>query len=152
MGLFQRREGPDKVGLEGIGQPLADGAKLIKKETVFPKDTPSQAIFVFAPLISLSISLLLWSTIPFSSKGAFVNSEIMVIIFLAVSSMGSYGVIYAGWSSNNKYALMGSFRSVAQLISYEIIFSLIFMPAMVSAQSASFYQIVSFQKYHGCFI
>lgn len=152
MSLFQRREGPDKVGFEGIGQPLADGLKLIKKETLSPKDTPSSFIFFIAPAISLTVSLTLWSTIPFNSKNAFVYSDFIMIFFLAISSIGAYGVIFSGWASNNKYALMGSFRSVAQFISYEIIFSIIFMPISLFSESLNFYDIIFYQIKYGWFI
>lgn len=152
MALYQRREGPDKTGFEGIGQPIADGIKLIKKETIWPKSNSSQFTFFTAPIISLTVSLSLWSLIPFSSHSSFVNSEISLLFFLAFSSLSSYGIIYAGWSSNNKYALMGSFRAVAQFISYEIIFSIIFMPIALITESVNFISIVKYQINNGWFV
>jgi NADH-quinone oxidoreductase subunit H len=152
MGLFQRREGPDKVGIEGIGQPFADGLKLLAKETLIPRQTPAPAIFYIAPIISLSISLLVWSIIPLSSAGAIVNSDISILLALGVSSVGSYGVIYAGWASNNKYALLGSLRAVSQFISYEVVLSLLFLPSISIVQSMNFNHIVDFQNNYGWFI
>lgn len=151
IGLFQRREGPDKVGIEGIGQPFADGLKLIAKETLIPRQTPAPGIFYLAPIISLSISLTIWSLIPISTAGALVNSNISVLLALGVSSIGAYGVIYAGWASNNKYALLGSLRAVAQFISYEVILSLIFIPSLAIVQSIDFNAIIEFQHNYGWF-
>ncbi len=152
MALLQRREGPDKVGVEGIFQPIADGVKLLKKEFIKPKDNMSSFIFNIAPMISFSISLLLWGLVPINSGGAFSNSSISILLFLGFSSLGSYGVIYSGWVSNNKYALMGALRSIAQIISYEIIFSIVFMPAIAITSSFNFFEIIKFQEINGWFI
>ena len=152
MALLQRREGPDKVGIEGVFQPIADGVKLLKKEFIKPKDNMSSFIFNIAPMISFSVSLLLWGLIPINSSGAFSNSSISILIFLGFSSLGSYGVIYSGWVSNNKYALMGALRSIAQIISYEIIFSIVFMPVIAITSSFNFIEIVKFQEANGWFI
>lgn len=96
MGLLQRREGPDRLGLEGFGQPFADGLKLMTKETLAPKDTPQLGVFFLAPVLSLWTRLGLWIFAPLTSAGALVNSEISLVLVLGLSSLGSYGVIYAG--------------------------------------------------------
>lgn len=151
MGLLQRREGPDKVGFEGILQPIADGAKLAKKEVIKPKDNMNPFLFSIAPMISFTVSISLWSLIPLNAYGAFSNPEISILLILGISSFGSYGVIYSGWASNNKYALMGSLRSVAQLISYEIIFSILFMPIIAVSRSFNLSKIVEYQEINGWF-
>ncbi len=151
MALLQRREGPDKVGFEGIFQPIADGVKLIKKEFIKPKDNMNSFIFNLAPMISFTISLLLWGIIPLNSYGAFSNIELSILIFLGFSSLGAYGVIYSGWVSNNKYALMGALRSIAQIISYEIIFSLLFIPIVALTGSFNFIEIIKYQEEKGWF-
>ena len=152
MGLYQRREGPDKVGFEGIGQPFADGLKVIKKEIVIPKDTAESRLFFIAPLISLWVSLTLWSLIPFTSIGSFCNSEVSLLIVLGLSSISSYGVIFAGWASNNKYAFMGALRAVSQFISYEIIFSILLLPVITVVGSTNLLTINFFQENAGWFV
>lgn len=137
MGLQQRREGPDRVGFEGLGQPFADGLKLLRKETTRPKDSPEERIFRLAPLLSLWVALMLWGFIPFSSAGALYGGEMGLLLLLGLASLGSYGVIYAGWASNNKYALLGAFRAVAQFVSYEILFSVLFLPLLAASGSAN---------------
>jgi NADH:ubiquinone oxidoreductase subunit H len=151
MGLFQRREGPDRVGLEGFGQPFADGLKLVLKETLLPRQIPAPSVFYLAPLLSLTLSLALWLLLPLGAAGALVSSPISLLLLLALSSLGSYGVIYSGWSSNNKYALLGSLRAVAQFISYEIILSLLFLPFVAAVGSLNLWAVVSFQGAWGSF-
>lgn len=149
MGLHQRREGPDRVGFEGLGQPFADGLKLLRKETLRPKDTPEGRVFLLAPLLSLWVSLLLWSFLPFSAAGALFSEEVSLLLVLGLSSLGSYGVIYAGWASNNKYALLGSFRAVAQFISYEILFSLLFLPLIAATATTNLVTLAAYQAQWG---
>jgi len=151
MGLHQRREGPDRVGFEGLGQPFGDGLKLLRKETLLPKDSPETRLFFLAPLLSLWVSLLLWLLLPLSNGGAFCSSDLGLLLVLGLSGLGSYGVIYAGWASNNKYALLGSFRAVAQFISYEILFSLLFLPLLGTAGSAGLLNLVQYQTSEGWF-
>jgi len=96
MGLHQRREGPDRVGFEGLGQPFADGLKLVRKETLRPKDSPERRLFSLAPLLSLWVSLLLWGLLPFGPTGVFCGSEVGLPLLLGLGGLGSYGIIYAG--------------------------------------------------------
>jgi len=151
MGLQQRREGPDRVGFEGLGQPFADGLKLLRKEITLPKDSPEKRIFRLAPLLSLWVALLLWSFIPFSSAGALFGGEMSLLLLLGLASLGSYGVIYAGWASNNKYALLGAFRAVAQFVSYEILFSVLFLPLLAASGSSNLLTLVLQQQQLGWF-
>jgi NADH-quinone oxidoreductase subunit H len=151
MGLHQRREGPDRVGFEGLGQPFADGLKLVRKETLRPKDSPERGLFLLAPLLSLWVSLTLWALLPFSGAGALCGSEVGLPLLLGLAGLGSYGVIYAGWASNNKYALLGSFRAVAQFISYELVFSSLFLPLLGAAATANLQGLVAYQAAEGWF-
>lgn len=151
MGLQQRREGPDRVGFEGLGQPFADGLKLVRKETTRPKDSPEERVFRLAPLLSLWVALMLWGFIPFSSAGALYGGEMGLLLLLGLASLGSYGVIYAGWASNSKYALLGAFRAVAQFVSYEILFSVLFLPLLAASGSANLLTLVQQQLQLGWF-
>ena len=119
MGSIQRRKGPNVVGIWGFLQPLADGLKLICKEMLFPRKS-NILLFIFAPMFTFFLSLLSWIVIPFSTFGSLVNIEYSVLYILAISSLGVYGIILSGWASNSKYALLGSLRAVAQMISYEL--------------------------------
>lgn len=151
MALLQRREGPDRVGFEGLGQPFADGLKVVRKETAVPKDSPAHRLFFLAPVLSLWISLSLWALMPWGPAGALCNSEVGLLVVLGLGSLGSYGVIYAGWASNNKYALMGALRAVAQFISYEIVFAVALLPLVGAAGSTSLVTLVLHQELHGWF-
>ena len=151
MALLQRREGPDRIGFEGLGQPFADGLKVVRKETVVPKDSPAHRLFFLAPVLSLWISLALWALLPWGPAGALCNSEVGLLLVLGLGSLGSYGVIYAGWASNNKYALMGALRAVAQFLSYEIVFSFALLPVVGAAGSVNLAALVAHQELHGWF-
>jgi NADH-quinone oxidoreductase subunit H len=119
MSAVQRRIGPNVVGFSGLFQALADGLKLLVKETVIPSNG-NPILFIAAPLLSFGLALLGWAAMPISSHGALVNIDLGLLYLFAVSSLAVYGVIIAGWSSNSKYAFLGALRSAAQMISYEV--------------------------------
>ena len=119
MAAIQRRRGPNVIGFLGLLQPLADGLKLFVKETILPTSANS-VLFVLAPLCTFTLSLISWAVIPFNFGVVISDAKLGGLYFLAVSSLGVYGVLISGWSSNSKYAFLGALRSAAQMISYEI--------------------------------
>ncbi len=114
---IQRRKGPSVVGFFGIMQPLADGLKLFLKETIIPGSS-NKIIFYLSPVVMLSVSFVAWMIVPLSYNVIIVDFNLCILLLLAVSSLGVYGIIFSGWSSNSKYAFLGSLRSAAQMVSY----------------------------------
>lgn len=135
LALFQNRYGPNRVGWHGSLQLLADLIKMMFKEDWIPPFS-NRFIFVLAPVIAFFISLISMIVIPFTSSSSILNCNFGVLFFIMISGLSVYSVLLAGWSSNNKYALIGAVRSIAQVISYEIFLGLSLMG--VVAQSGSF--------------
>ena len=150
---IQRRLGPNRVGPRGLFQPLADGLKNIMKEETMPAHV-NKAIFVIAPMLSFIPALVVWAVIPFAAPWAspwgriemvFADLPIGFLYILAISSLGVYGIVLAGWSSNNKYALLGGLRSSAQMVSYEISLGMSLIPVLLLAGNVTLSQIVNQQ-------
>lgn len=145
LGLWQDRYGPNRVGPFGLLQPLADMIKIFTKEDWIPSfaDRP---VFVIAPAIILVTVLLSFAVIPFSPGAVIANMNVGLLFFLAMSSMGAYNVILAGWASNSKYSLLGGLRASAQMLSYEVFMGLSLMGTVMLAGSFNLTEIVEAQR------
>ena len=144
LAAHQRRVGPNTVGYYGVLQPFADALKLILKETVIPSQS-NKVIFYLAPVSTLVFSLLGWGVIPFGQGIAISDLSVGILYTLALSSLGVYGVLLAGWSANSKYAFLGSLRSTAAMISYELILSSAILIVILLTGSLNYMTIIETQ-------
>ena len=145
IGFIQLRKGPNVVGPLGLFQPFADGIKLLTKETIFP-DKSNKFIFVLSPIITFTLALLAWAVIPIDYKVVLSDINVGIMYIFAISSLGVYGIIMAGWSSNSRYAFLGSLRSAAQMISYEVSIGLIIISILLTTGSLNLTEIVLSQQ------
>jgi NADH-quinone oxidoreductase subunit H len=145
LGAIQRRRGPNVVGTYGLLQPLSDGFKLLVKETVLPSNA-NKFIFILSPILTFIISLLGWSIIPFGKYSFLADMNIGFLYLFAVSSLGVYGIVLSGWSSNSKYAFLGALRSTAQMVSYEISIGFIVITLILCVGSFDLQNIIDSQK------
>nr|YP_009974951.1 NADH dehydrogenase subunit 1 [Platynereis bicanaliculata]QNJ33925.1 NADH dehydrogenase subunit 1 [Platynereis bicanaliculata] len=134
LGYIQLRKGPNKVGISGIPQPMADALKLFTKEMSIPVNANSMP-FVMSPMLALLLALMVWSLYPYSGTPFLLKWGVMM--FLCISSMNVYTTLFSGWASNSKYALLGALRSIAQTISYEVSMALVILSPMVLISSLS---------------
>lgn len=146
MAGIQRRRGPNVVGILGILQPFADGLKLLIKETIIPSRA-NKIIFLLAPILALFLSFLSYTVLPFSLFNVFADINLGILYIFAISSLSVYGIIMSGWSSNSRYAFLGTLRSTAQMVSYEVSIGLIIINVLICANSLNLTQIVYSQTY-----
>ena len=145
IGWIQVRIGPNRVGPFGLLQPLADGIKLMFKEIIVPTGS-NKFLFVIAPILSLMPALAAWAVVPFGDGMAVANVNAGLLYILAMTSLGVYGVIIAGWASNSKYAFLGAMRCAAQIVSYEIAMGFALVCVLMAAQSMNLGDIVRGQQ------
>jgi NADH-quinone oxidoreductase subunit H len=145
MASMHQRKGPNVVGFFGLLQAFADGLKLFIKETIFP-NSANILIFVLAPITTFLISLVVWAAIPFGDNLVISDLNLGVVYIFAISSLGVYGIIFSGWSSNSKWAFLGSLRSTAQMISYEVSIGIIVLCVLLCVGSLNFFDIVESQR------
>nr|QSL97099.1 NADH dehydrogenase subunit 1 [Catharanthus roseus] len=145
MAFVQRRKGPDVVGSFGLLQPIADGFKLILKEPISPSSA-NFFLFRMAPVTTFMLSLVAWAVVPFDYGMVLSDLNIGLLYLFAISSLGVYGIIIAGWSSNSKYAFLGALRSAAQMVSYEVSIGLILITVLICVGSCNLSEIVMAQK------
>ncbi len=145
MGAIQRRRGPNVIGFIGLLQAIADGLKLLVKETILPSNS-NIGIFLLAPVLSFILSVIGWAVIPFSHTVVLADINLGILYIFAISSLNVYGLILSGWASNSKYAFLGALRSTAQMISYEISIGFIVLSIAVCVGSLNLSKIILAQK------
>lgn len=145
IGYIQCRLGPNRVGPRGWLQPIADGIKLLFKEIIIPKKS-NHYLYIVAPALAMAPAIAAWAVIPFGDGLVLADLNIGLLFLLAMTSLGVYGIIIAGWASNSKYALLGALRSAAQVVSYEIAMSFCLVGVLMCAQSMNISEIVASQQ------
>ncbi|HEU0290894.1 MAG TPA: complex I subunit 1 family protein, partial [Burkholderiales bacterium] len=145
IGWIQVRIGPNRVGPMGLLQPIADGLKLLVKEIIVPTGA-NKLLFVLAPIMAIMPAMAAWAVVPFSPEMVLANIDAGLLYLMAITSMGVYGIIIAGWASNSKYAFLGSLRATAQMVSYELAMGFALVCVLMAAQSLNLGEIVRMQE------
>jgi NADH-quinone oxidoreductase subunit H len=146
LAAMQLRKGPNVTGPFGLWQPFADAIKMLFKETIIP-DGANRYLFLFAPIITFGLAIIAWAVIPVNDHWAIANINVGMLYLFAISSLGVYGVIIAGWASNSKFAFLGAMRSAAQMVSYEVSIGLVILSVLVCTGSLNLNAIVLAQRH-----
>ncbi|MFT8674524.1 MAG: NADH-quinone oxidoreductase subunit NuoH [Acetobacter sp.] len=146
MAAMQRRRGPNVNGPFGLLQAFADAIKMIVKETVIPSGA-NRVLFLFAPFLTFSLAMVAWAVIPTGNGLAVANINVGILYLLAISSLGVYGILIAGWASNSKYAFLGGLRAAAQMVSYEVSIGLVIVSVLLAVGSLNLNDIVLAQRH-----
>jgi NADH-quinone oxidoreductase subunit H len=145
IGYMQVRIGPNRVGPKGWLQPIADAVKLLFKEIIIPQKS-NKFLFILAPLLALGPAFAAWAVVPFADTLVLANIDASLLYILALTSMGVYGIILAGWAANSKYAFLGSMRSAAQIVAYEIAMGFALVGVLMAANTLNLREIVLHQQ------